>query len=47
MGCPRNVKLENWVCRYLQMTKLFISRLITGVVNAAEWQDLNERRIGT
>jgi hypothetical protein len=43
-GCPRNVELEDWVYGNFQMTKLFISRLITSVGNAAQWQDLNERR---
>jgi hypothetical protein len=47
MGCPRNAELENWVNGNLQMTKLFMSRLITSVVDAAQWQDLNERRLGT
>jgi hypothetical protein len=46
-GCPRNVELENWVYGNLEMMKLFISRLITSVVKAAQWQDLNEGRLGT
>jgi hypothetical protein len=33
---PRNVELENWVYGNHQFTKLFMSRLITRMVNDAQ-----------